>query len=481
MFRSLESGENMKKLIKVIALIGLLIGLAEPTSAVAADKATVVSFTMTPDTVDTVSSNAIVSFDLTVSNPTGIASTQTQVTLTDGANNTLITTLVRTDSPVKSSLSTVVFHGALTIPSNLPNGVYSATAKPVSSLNADGSVGYPTGTLYATSTSKVVGAEDSLLVRTNGVLNYNYPTFSGPAFDKTVTHTFVNSKFSTATDPIWKVGESVDMANYYELQVPGISLKLTVVTPNICSANGLVLQLATVGACAFTVSTSKTADYQAQKNDQVISVTAARTKPTYVVGVIASQSSTNLPLSIPGPFVYGPLGLVIPTSVTPAVCFVTGTYINVISGGTCALNYSSPASTSYLASDVFPLTFQITRSPQTVAFTAPSSAALASKKITLSATASSGNVVNFQSDSPTICSVTGNSLNLLAPGNCQVEAIQAGTATVSPASATQSITVTGVAATAAKKPAVKKIACMKNGKTKTFIGAKCPAGYKVKK
>jgi hypothetical protein len=89
--------------------------------------------------------------------------------------------------------------------------------------------------------------------------------------------------------------------------------------------------------------------------------------------------------------------------------------------------------------------------------------------------------LTFQSDSLTICSVTGNSLNLLAPGNCQVEAIQAGTTTVSPASATQSITVTGIAAAVAKKPAAKKVACVKNGKTRTFAGAKCPAGYRVKK
>ena len=470
----------MKKSIKVIALIGLLVGLAEPTSAMAADKPTVVSFTMTPDTVDTVSSNALVSFDLTVSNSTGIASTQTQLTLTDGANNTLMTTLVRTDSPVKNSLATVVFHGSLAIPATLPSGVYSASAKPVSSLNADGSVGYPTGTLYATSTSKVVGAEDSLLVRTNGVLNYNYPTFAGPAFDKTVTQTFLNSKFTTVADPIWKVGESVDLANYYEVQVPGITLKLTVATPSICSSNALVLQLSAIGACAFTISTAKNLDYQAQKSDQVISVTAARTKPTYTVGVIATQSSSALPLSIPGPFVYGPLGLVIPKSATPSVCYVTGTYINVISGGTCTINYSSPATTTYLASDVFPLTFQITRSAQTVSFSAPANATLASKTLALSATSSTGAPVTFQSDSPTICSVIGNSLNFLTAGNCQVEAIQVGSATVSPASVTQSIAVTG-SLPSSKASKVKTIICMKSGKSKTFAGSKCPAGFKARK
>jgi hypothetical protein len=87
----------------------------------------------------------------------------------------------------------------------------------------------------------------------------------------------------------------------------------------------------------------------------------------------------------------------------------------------------------------------------------------------------------FQSNSPTICSVTGSSLNLLNAGSCQVEALQAGSATISPASVIQSIVVTGSVAPVVKKPAMKKIVCVKSGKSKTFSGTKCPAGYKVKK
>ena len=471
----LASGETMKKTIKVVLLICVLVGVIQPSTAVAADKPIVVSFTMTPDTVDTISSNTVVTFDLTVSNPTGIASTNSQVTLTDGVNNTLMTTLTRTDFPVKSSLTTVIFHGTLTIPSNFPNGVYGASATPVSALNADGSVGYPTNKIYATSTSKVVGAEDSLLVRTTGNLNYDYPTFVGPSYDKTVARTFLDPKFNTAADPIWKAGESINLANYYELQVTGVTLKLVSNTPAICTTNGLILQLVAVGACAFTVSTDKTVDYRSQKDDQVINVTAGRSKPTYVVGAIATQSSATLPLSIPGPFIFGPLGLVMPSSATPSVCYVTGTFINVISGGTCTLNYSSPASSNYLASDVFPLTFQITRSSQSLSFSPPATARLSSTRLVLTAVASSGGPVSFQSNTTTICSVTGNSLSLLKAGICHIAAIQAGTTTIAPVSVVQLITVTGSAAL------VKKLTCIKNGKTKVVSGKKCPVGYKVKK
>ena len=471
----------MKKIIKIALSIGLLVGLAQPVYADAPTKPTVVSFTMTPDTVDISTPNTVVTFNLVVTNLTGISTIQTQVTLSDGGNNSLATSLIRTDSPLKSTLPTVTFQGTLTIPSSLPNGAYFATAKPVSALNSDGSVGFSSDLLYATSKSKVLGAEDALLVRKSGDLNYNYPTFTGPAYDKTLGLNFINPKYNLVSSPVWKVGDSFNPTDYYEVTIPTLSLKVKANTPTFCTSDGVTLKFIVIGACSFTVYTDKTLDYQSQKSDQVVSVTAARTKPTYAVGSIATQSSTTLPLSIQGPFIYGPLGLVIPVTTTPTVCYPSGIYITVISGGTCTVNYSSSATADFQASDVYPLTFQITRTAQSVSFTPPATASLASKILTLSATATSGGIVAFQSNSPTICSVTGNSLNLLNAGSCQVEALQAGNATISPASAIQSIVVTGSVAPVVKKPAMKKIVCVKSGKSKTFSGTKCPAGYKVKK
>jgi hypothetical protein len=471
----------MKKLSKVLLLVGLIAGFAQPAIADSPSKPTVVSFTLTPDTVDIATANTLVTFTLVVTHPIGIASTVSQVTLSDGGPSNLKTSLVRTDSPVKNSLTTVTFQGSLTIPSNIPSGAYFAAAKPISALNADGSVGFSTDELYATSTSKVVGAKDGLLVRKGGDLNYNYATFKGPAYDKTLGLNFTDPKFNTVAAPIWKVGESFNPKDYYELTIPTLLLKVKANTPAFCSSDGASVKFIAVGACSFTVYTDKTLDYQYQKSDQVVSVTAARSKPIYTVGSIGVQSSSSLPLSIQGPFVYGPLGLVIPVSATPTVCYPVGTYITVISGGTCTLNYSSPATDTYAASDIYPLTFEITRTAQSVSFTPPPKVTLATKSVSLSATATSGGVVTFKSDSPTICSVTGSSLNLLASGTCQVEALQGGSATLSPASATQLITVTGLLAATVKGSAVKKILCVKNGKSKTLTGSKCPVGYRPKK
>ena len=163
-------------------------GFTFSASAAAPTVPSVIAFTMTPDSIDTTSTNPVVSFDLTVSNPTGIQSTQTSITLTDGGNNTLSTFAQRTDVPTTKSLQIVKFHGALKIPSNFTSGVYSASAKPIMGQNADG-----------------------------------------------------------------KIGEALNIADYYELNVPSLNLRLKANTPSVCSANALLLNFISGGACSFTV------------------------------------------------------------------------------------------------------------------------------------------------------------------------------------------------------------------------------------
>jgi hypothetical protein len=476
----------MKKFLAGFTALLVVFGLTPQAHAETPTVPVVVSFTMSPDSVDTATANTTVTFDLVVSNPAGIQSTKTTVTLTDGGNNLISVPIYRTDSPVNYSLQSVEFKGSYNVASTLAAGVYKATATPITGLTTTGGTGFSTLTaITATTSSTVVGAKNALLVRTGGNLNYAYATFVGPAYNQISAATYVNPKYNSVTAPLWKVGESVDLNSYYELEIPSLTLKVKTTTPKTCSANGTILSLLTTGNCQFTVYTDQTADYQYKHDDQSVDIANGRTKPTYNVGTIATQSSAALPLSIQGPMVYGPTGgLVFPVSATPTVCYAAGTYITVISGGTCAVNYSSPATDNYLASDLYPLTFQVTRTTQSLSFAPPSTVDLAAKSLTLSATASSGQLVTFQSSTPTICSVTGNSLNLLTVGTCQVSASQIGTTTISPATVSQAIVITGapqIVKKVIKKKVAKKLICTKNGKMKIVTGNKCPPGYKAKK
>ena len=456
--------------------VSVIMSSFTPASAETSNQPVVVSFTMSPDVVNVSNQISTVSIDLTVSNPTGIASTQTTATLSNATGVSLATYLLRSDSPFNPSLQKVTFHGTLSIPSTIPSGIYSLSANPVTGLNSDGSIGLSTPILKATTTSSLVGASNNVLIRRDGYLNFSYPTFVGPTFNNQLGGTFTSPSYISAPAPIWKVGETFHPSDYYELKVPSLVLKVSTSTPSTCLSDGMNLSFISVGACSFMVYTDQTFDYQVYKDLENVSITAARVKPTYNVGIIADQSSTTLPLTIPGPLIFNSSGgLISPVSTTPTVCYGAGSYINIISGGTCSLSYSSPATSSFLASDNYSLTFQVKRNAQTITFNPPISVKLPSKAIDLSASSSSGLPITFQSGTPSICTVAGSSLSVLKAGICSVQALQAGTTTIAPASATQSLLITG------SVPNVKKLLCLKSGKAKVILGAKCPAGYRAKK
>jgi hypothetical protein len=236
--------------------------------------------------------------------------------------------------------------------------------------------------------------------------------------------------------------------------------------------------LIATGNCTFKVSTLKTKDYVLKEVTQNVTISAARSKPELMVGTVANQTSKNLPKTVEIFRVYSPSETwVLPQATTPTVCIAAGFYVQIIGGGTCTLTYQSEATTTYLASDLYKVSFEVTRDPQTIAFSLPSSVNLSRKTVALFATTSSGGALFYSTSTPDSCSITGSTLNLLKSGNCSVTATQPGTSTIAPISATYNLMIAGTIA-----PAKKTITCIKGKKTKKVSGVnpKCPKGFKVK-
>jgi hypothetical protein len=210
-----------------------------------------------------------------------------------------------------------------------------------------------------------------------------------------------------------------------------------------------------------------------------VTITAARIKPELTVEKIANQTAKDLPKSIEIFRVYSAAeGYVLPLTTTPSVCFASGFFVRIIGGGTCTLTYQTKETATYLESDLYKVTFEVVRDAQTISFTPPASANLSAKTLALSATASGGGVITYQTTSTGICSITGSTLNLLKGGNCAITATQAGTTILAPVSATATVMIAGSVA-----PTKKTITCVKGKKTKKVSGTnpKCPKGYKVKR
>jgi hypothetical protein len=448
-------------------------------SAEANQRPVIESFTFTPNDVDLLAADTKVNIELIVSHPSGIENISTMATLTSSRNDTLSTYLTRIDSPVNLALTKVTYRGVLAVPRDITLGVYNFSINSVKN-NSSAGYQYETGAVDPKKIRNIVGAEFGLSVRSGGDLNLDYATFVGPTYDTALGIAYNDPiTFSSSNAPIWKVGEIFVPSKYYELRVPSLSLAVTSSTPTVCSSDGKQLKLLKEGLCAFIVSTPKTADYQAKTSNQTVTITAARIKPELTMEKVANQTAKDLPKSVEIFRAYSAVeGYVLPQSATPTVCFGIGFFVRIISGGTCTLTYSTKETTTYLASDLYKVSFEVTRDPQTISFTLPSTVNVSSKSLALTSTASSGAAVTYSTTSTGICSITGSTLNLLTSGNCAVTATQAGTSTLAPVSATATLMLTGVVVTDKKS-----ITCVKGKSTKKVSGAnpKCPKGYKLKK
>ncbi len=465
--------------IKSVLIVALLItGLMPLAASYANVKPVVESFTFTPNDVELISANTNVAFEFVVSHPLGIKNTTTQVTLTGPYGSTIKTNLIRTDSPVNLALSKVTFKGTLTIPQNINAGAYTVNVAEVSNNSSTG-YEYGTGVIIPGKFRDLVGAENSLLIRNNGELNLIYDTFVGPTHNSTLGIAYNNPDiYNNNNPPIWKVGETYAPSKYFELRVSSLSLVVSSSTPTICSTDGKELKLIATGSCVFKVSTLKTMDYALKEVTQIVTITAGRSKPELMIGTVANQTSKNLPKSVEIFRVYSPSGTwVFPKAITPTVCIAAGFYVQVVGGGTCTLTYQSEATTNYLASDLYSVSFEVARDPQTITFSLPESVSLSNKTVAMSGTVSGGGALLFGTSTPDNCSISGSVLNLLKNGNCSVTATHPGTATLAPISAMATIMITGTVATTKKT-----IACTNGKKTRKVSGVnpKCTKGFKVK-
>jgi hypothetical protein len=412
-----------------------------------------------------------------VSHPIGVENISTLLTLTNANGDTLVTYLTRSDNPINFSLSKVTFKGMLIVPRNIATGVYNLKAAAIRN-NSSAGYQYSTDIIQPGKIRNLPGAESGLLIRNGGNLNLNYDTFVGPTYEGYRAPNFIDTlNYNSSKVPVWKVGETFDPSKYYELRVPTLQLRVESKTISTCSTDGSLLKLIKEGTCSFIVFTNKSNDYIEKASNQTVTIASARAKPQLTMQAIPDQNIRNIPKSIEIFRVYtAAQGWIFPTSATPRVCVTNGFYVNLISGGTCELIFQTSETSEYLASDLYKVKFEVVRDAQTISFTPPATANLSAKTLTLSAIASGGGVITYQSTSVDICSIAGSTLNLLKGGNCSITATQAGSGTLAPISATATVMITG-------SVAKKTITCVKGNKTKKVSGTnpKCPKGYKIKR
>ncbi|OGB85160.1 MAG: hypothetical protein A2535_02770 [Burkholderiales bacterium RIFOXYD2_FULL_59_8] len=119
-------------------------------------------------------------------------------------------------------------------------------------------------------------------------------------------------------------------------------------------------------------------------------------------------------------------------SATPTVCSVNGTSLTLNAAGTCTLSASQAGNASYSAAPSVSYSFTVASATgvvlpaQIISFANPGAQTLGVAPAALVASSDASLSVSLASSTPSVCSVSGSTLTLVAAGTCTVTANQAG-------------------------------------------------------
>ena len=411
-------------LVAVLLIAGVVVSPANAADDSAWQKPVLNTFSFTPNEVELSSGKTDVEITLTVTHSLGISNQSVTVHLENsvyGGNFAYSTSISRTDSPVNSKLNIVTFKGILKLDPSMPAGIWEFRSESLTP-NSDPTLGNFTprsATFTPAAFRDFAGGETALLVRKSGDLNFDFKTFVGPVHLASAYVEDGKPLTLSAKTPIWRVKESYDPKENYQLRTNRVALEVSSTTPLICSVSNSILNFLSTGNCQYRVFTSATKDYLAKELFLTVNILPERQKFTINPPIIPTQIVTKFPTVITRAVVTSYGASVNPVSETPTVCVAAGVELTIYSTGTCTFSYSTAATESQYASDVVKQTFKV-----------------------------------------------------LKEGEPEVVPTPVATPTPTP-----------VVTPTAKPIVKKTITCAKGKKTvkKTAISPKCPTGYKVKK
>ena len=218
----------------------------------------------------------------------------------------------------------------------------------------------------------------------------------------------------------------------------GLPVSFSSQTTSVCTVNGSTVTLAMGGTCTIQATQGGNQNYSAASASQSFTVTPK--SQTINFGALSSQVyGTTLTVSATATSTL----TVSFSSLTTSICTVSGSTVTLVSGGTCTIQATQGGNASYGVAPPVNQSFTVTPESQTINFGTLSSQLYGAAPFTVGATATSTLTVSFTSLTTSVCTVSGNTVTLVAVGTCTVQATQGGNADYAAAPVVnQSFTVT---------------------------------------
>jgi len=148
--------------------------------------------------------------------------------------------------------------------------------------------------------------------------------------------------------------------------------------------------------------------------------------PTITFGPLSNVLLGVMPFSVAATSSSG-LAVTFVSNTLP-VCTVSGSTVTIVAAGVCSITASDAGNVNFNPATQVTQIFTVGANPQTIAFGTLSDEPLGIVPFGITATATSGLAVTLNSNTTSVCTVSGESVTLVAPGTCSITATQAGNA-----------------------------------------------------
>ena len=198
-------------------------------------------------------------------------------------------------------------------------------------------------------------------------------------------------------------------------------------TTSVISLSGTTATVGSAGTSVITATFTPTNTVDYNSTTTTMTITVVGSGQTITFGALSDKIISDTPPSLSAT---STSGLTVAfTSATTGVCTVSGTSITFVGPGTCTINANQAGNGTYAAALQIQQSFGVSYASQTVTFGALADKIISDTPPTLSATATSGLTVAFTSATTGVCTVSGTTVILVAPGTCTINANQAGNGT----------------------------------------------------
>jgi kumamolisin len=207
----------------------------------------------------------------------------------------------------------------------------------------------------------------------------------------------------------------------------GLTVSFASTTPATCIVSGDEVKFVTTGRCAIQATQAGSSVYEPAKPvTQSFTITALAQTITF------NPLPSPVPIDTPAFTVSATAssGLAVSfASTTATTCSVSGDLVTLLAAGRCAIKATQAGDADYKPAAPVTQAFTITLVQQTITFDPLPPQTLGAQPFSISATATSGLTVSFASTTPTVCTVSVDTVTLHAAGHCSIKATQAGDAT----------------------------------------------------